>query len=115
MRTAGFDSGVVRQRLVARREELSLRRRRIDADLHHRLDPLVADFADQAVQTQNDETLAAIDASVEEEMAAIETALRRLDAGKYGSCARCGEPIELARLEAIPYGVVCTRCANESP
>ncbi len=37
----------------------------------------------------------------------IDDALKRMDAGTYGECERCGEPIELARLEAIPYATLC--------
>ena len=37
----------------------------------------------------------------------IDDALKRMDEGTYGECERCGEPIELARLEAIPYATLC--------
>jgi DnaK suppressor protein len=37
----------------------------------------------------------------------IDDALERLDAGSYGRCERCGDPIEFARLEAIPYATLC--------
>lgn len=37
----------------------------------------------------------------------IDDALERLDAGTYGRCERCGDAIEFARLEAIPYATLC--------
>jgi DnaK suppressor protein len=37
----------------------------------------------------------------------IQDALGRMDAGTYGTCERCGETIESARLEAIPYATLC--------
>lgn len=37
----------------------------------------------------------------------IEDALKRMDAGTYGTCDRCGDPIEPARLEALPYATLC--------
>lgn len=40
----------------------------------------------------------------------IDDALRRMDAGTYGRCARCGEPIGAARLEALPYASLCLDC-----
>lgn len=40
----------------------------------------------------------------------IEDALRRLEAGSYGICARCGEPIQKARLEALPATTLCMDC-----
>ena len=40
----------------------------------------------------------------------IDDALRRMDAGSYGRCERCGDWIEPARLEAIPYAQLCMDC-----
>jgi len=40
----------------------------------------------------------------------IDEALRRMDAGTYGVCERCGERIEPERLEAIPYATLCLEC-----
>lgn len=41
----------------------------------------------------------------------IEAAIRRVDAGTYGWCQRCGEPIGEARLEALPGARTCITCA----
>ena len=40
----------------------------------------------------------------------VEAALRRMDAGTYGECERCGRPIDKARLKALPYSVLCIDC-----
>jgi RNA polymerase-binding transcription factor DksA len=45
----------------------------------------------------------------------VELALRRMDAGTYGTCERCGGPIALARLEAIPFTRHCVSCPPEAP
>ena len=37
----------------------------------------------------------------------IEAALNAIDEGTYGSCATCGKPIPLERLEALPYTIYC--------
>lgn len=42
----------------------------------------------------------------------IDSALARLDAGSYGQCEACGQPIARARLEARPYAVTCRDCAE---
>ncbi|TCJ00027.1 TraR/DksA C4-type zinc finger protein [Aeromicrobium sp. IC_218] len=39
-------------------------------------------------------------------------ALARLDAGTYGTCERCGEPIPPERLAARPTASLCLRCAS---
>jgi RNA polymerase-binding protein DksA len=43
-------------------------------------------------------------------LAEIEAAIARLDAGTYGRCARCGEPIAPERLEALPWAAHCIDC-----
>jgi DnaK suppressor protein len=40
----------------------------------------------------------------------IDDAMRRMDAGTYGTCERCGEAIEAERLEALPYATLCMAC-----
>jgi DnaK suppressor protein len=42
----------------------------------------------------------------------IEHAIGRLDQDTYGTCARCGDGIPFARLEARPYTAHCVRCAE---
>jgi len=44
---------------------------------------------------------------------AIEEALKRIDAGTYGICRDCGEPIAEARLKAIPWTRVCIKCKEK--
>jgi len=49
--------------------------------------------------------------SLESTLARTERALAKLDEGGYGVCDACGEPIEPARLEAMPDSVLCLSCA----
>ncbi|MCC6627030.1 MAG: TraR/DksA C4-type zinc finger protein [Chloroflexi bacterium] len=44
---------------------------------------------------------------------AVEEALARIDAGTYGACARCGRPIGMERLEALPHAALCITCQAE--
>lgn len=41
-----------------------------------------------------------------------EDAMRRLDAGTYGVCVACLEPIPLGQLEARPFRERCVPCAS---
>jgi len=41
----------------------------------------------------------------------IDAAIKRLDAGTYGTCAVCGNPIAQERLEARPAAAICIACA----
>jgi RNA polymerase-binding protein DksA len=40
----------------------------------------------------------------------VDSALRRIKAGTYGTCERCGKAIDKARLRALPYSVLCIDC-----
>jgi len=41
-------------------------------------------------------------------------ALARLEAGEYGTCADCGEPIPTARLQAQPFAIRCIGCQDRA-
>jgi len=45
----------------------------------------------------------------------IEHALRRIAAVGYGTCERCGGPVALERLRAIPFTRHCVRCPPPAP
>ena len=42
----------------------------------------------------------------------IDQALARIDAGDYGLCSSCANPIGKPRLEALPYVTLCIDCAE---
>jgi DnaK suppressor protein len=43
-------------------------------------------------------------------VAEIDRALAKIDAGTYGRCEQCGQPIPEARLEALPHAALCVVC-----
>ena len=46
------------------------------------------------------------------ELQKISAALRRIEAGDYGYCLDCGEPIAIQRLTLDPAATLCIRCAS---
>ena len=60
-----------------------------------------------------DLNLAEIDRDVKE-LRAVEHALARLKRGEYGVCQSCGREIDPARLEALPYAVLCIDCQTRA-
>jgi DnaK suppressor protein len=44
----------------------------------------------------------------------IDLAIVRLDAGTYGTCVTCGQPIGVERLDARPAADTCITCASRS-
>ena len=47
------------------------------------------------------------------ERAAIDAALGRIEAGEFGDCVRCGEPVAEARLRHNPAAALCIGCARD--
>jgi RNA polymerase-binding transcription factor len=43
----------------------------------------------------------------------IEAALKRMRDGTYGICARCGNPINPERIEAMPAALYCLKCQEK--
>lgn len=46
------------------------------------------------------------------ELLALDAALARLEAGTFGECQDCGEPIAPARLKATPTALRCIGCQS---
>jgi RNA polymerase-binding transcription factor len=104
----------IRERLEARRQSLLSRYRstsaridvRSEGDAAPREEPWVA----HVLMKMTDADLRTLESVVR--------ALRRLDAGTYGMCCTCDEPIEPARLAAIPEAAECVDCvrfADDTP
>jgi RNA polymerase-binding protein DksA len=99
----------IRARLLSVKAELQSR---IDRIHDHARDPLNADSAEQAAELGNVQVVAALESEAMQELTDIENALHRLDAGRYGVCAACGEDISKERLEARPASAECVDCAE---
>ena len=42
----------------------------------------------------------------------VDAAIARVEAGTYGVCERCGQPVGAARLDALPAARTCIGCAS---
>ncbi len=74
----------------------------------------VKDLADVASNDIDARTLEAVGAKDKARLQRIEAALARMENGRFGVCAGCGTRISEARLEAIPYVVMCINCQSSS-
>jgi RNA polymerase-binding protein DksA len=99
-------------RLNELRAEMTSRISAIDKDVRHREEPVEKDFAEQVTQAENDDVLNALDGEARATVQKIDAALLRIKEGTYGTCGRCGEPIDKKRLEAVPYATLCIGCAE---
>lgn len=56
--------------------------------------------------------LTALAEAARAKLAQVEKATIRLDAGTYGGCAGCGQPIPAERLDVRPFAEHCVPCAE---
>ncbi len=71
-----------------------------------------SNFADSSQVTAERGEAEALAAKLEDTLQHVEAAIRKLDAGTYGVCERCGKAISPARLEAQPASAYCIECAS---
>ena len=69
------------------------------------------DWEELAVEREADEVLEDLGLSAQHELRMIEAALKRVDEGEYGYCAKCGSQIAEERLEVLPATPFCKDCA----
>jgi DnaK suppressor protein len=95
--------------LTERRDELAQGTARAEnevadqSDLEH-LDPIDQATANNA----KDESIQSAGRD-SEQLAQIEDALRAIADGRYGVCQECGNEIPVARLNAVPWALLCVK------
>ncbi|HWP58406.1 MAG TPA: TraR/DksA family transcriptional regulator [Candidatus Acidoferrales bacterium] len=106
-------------------------RRELEAELRRRRSALLQSVAggdedlravaeereSELEESAQKERLARLASSLKERdrrnLAGIDAALKRMAAGVYGKCERCGEDIGIGRLRALPMASLCIECASE--
>lgn len=100
----------LRERLTQQRSEiLSLYQRDVRAGQDAADEP-TEDIVDRANNSYNRELMFSLSDTERQTLLQIEDALKRMDAGAYGSCANCGQVINTLRLEAVPWTRFCIDC-----
>jgi DnaK suppressor protein len=109
------------QELAEVRKELEEEAAGLRADIA-KAESEIAERLDEAVQDAGDDQADAGAKSFEREhefalthnardlLEQTERALGRIDAGTYGACESCGQPIGKARLMAFPRAILCVTC-----
>ena len=102
----------VRQTLFRRRDalrqSLSIHRSLLGADAR-----TTGDSIDAAIESEHSEMESQLASAESRELAAIDDAINRIEAGLFGVCEDCGKPIPVARLQALPYATLCIECQRE--
>ena len=65
---------------------------------------------EEATESLELERRLALEQGIKAQLADIESALVKIEAGKYGRCEVCGKPIEPARLAVLPQARRCMNC-----
>ena len=65
---------------------------------------------EEATETLELEKRLALERRIREQSAEVEHALSKFEEGTYGLCDSCGQPIDPARLEALPQASLCLNC-----
>ncbi|MFE2069634.1 TraR/DksA family transcriptional regulator [Streptomyces sp. NPDC059467] len=71
------------------------------------------DDADTGTKNITREHELALAANAREMLEQTERALGKLDAGTYGLCENCGNPIGKARMQAFPRATLCVECKQK--
>jgi DnaK suppressor protein len=69
-------------------------------------------IADGATEVFGRERDLALRSNAQDLLEQVEAAIKRIDEGRYGICARCGQPIAADRLQALPYAIYCITCQS---
>lgn len=67
-------------------------------------------FADSAHSTAERARLLSVMKALRANLRWVDRALTKMDLGTYGVCERCGRPIAIERLEALPWAILCIDC-----
>ncbi len=107
----------IRAALLRKREQARAEIATLDADLHALFEASRSSNADDehdpegsTIAYERAQLTAVLDAA-RRHLADVGDALDRLDAGGYGVCEVCGDPIPVARLEVRPFARTCVGCA----
>jgi DnaK suppressor protein len=106
------DLARLRNQLLNTRKEILDRVRRLEAGIEDLQEP-GSELEEEAQKLELSRRYNQLGNRERGEVESIELALNKVEAGKYGRCEECGEPIPLKRLQAIPWARLCHQDAEE--
>lgn len=103
----------LRRMLLERKEAIVNKLSRTVAESKEVETDIARDVADKAENSYTKEFLLSLSDTERDQLIHIDQALRSLEAGRYGICQSCGQPITKKRLEALPWSVHCLDCQQK--
>ncbi len=71
------------------------------------------DIADKAANSYTKEFLFSLSSSERRLLQLVDDALSRIQERRYGVCASCEDPMNLKRLQAVPWATFCISCQEK--
>ena len=102
----------LRRDLLARRAATLSGVARAEDELRRLADDVEPELVEEAQEETAARVLRGLDDRGLARLVAIDRALARLAAGRYGRCDACGHAIAFARLAALPETTTCLSCAR---
>ena len=103
---------VFRDKLLGRRESLVGQVQEAELYSRERDSEATQDPADMAANAYTKELLVSMSDNDRQLLKLIDEALERIEAGGYGKCVRCGNPLPDKRLDALPWARHCLPCQD---
>ena len=111
------DFNLLRSRLESERKHLTKELKQLTANIRpaeeRREGSPFGKREEEATETLELEKRLALEKRLRDLLAEVEHALHKFEEGTYGSCDVCGQPIDPARLEALPQANLCMDCKSQ--
>ena len=105
------DLSPVREQLTGERDELLRQIAEIEARYsgEETIEAGAAEGEPETVTVDRERDLSLLE-NARDLLDQVDAALRKVEDGTYGKCARCGKSIEAARVKALPHASLCISC-----
>ena len=110
-----MDFNIIRSRLEEEQKRLNEELEQLNAVYHsiivdRRDGSIFGKSEEEANKALDMEKRVALQSRIRDTLVQVERALQKIDDGTYGLCDNCGQPINPARLEALPQANLCVDC-----
>ncbi len=103
----------LKKKLLERKEAIMRKMRQYYQESQEVEANIAQDTVDRAETSYTKEFLLLLTDAEREQLDLINQALRRIEAGEYGHCQICGQPISKKRLEIMPWAPLCIECQQK--
>jgi DnaK suppressor protein len=112
--TTSFNFSILRSRLESEQKHLVEQLEQLQASVRpadeRREGSPFGKREEEATESLELEKRLALEKQIREQLADVEHALHKFEDRTYGLCEHCGQPIDPARLEALPQARLCISC-----